>query len=250
MENLINEFNELMFVGPLWPASLLVCMMVIYAMIAALGFIDLGLDGPDIDLDAPGLDVPEIDVPEFDVPDLDVPDVGVGGGDVDISHPSGLDFLSGIGATSIRLTNFGRVPLIIWAGVFTLAFWIISYAFWHNFDVHRYSPTWVPSILLAIRNWVLAIIVTKAVTQPVVGKFAPEPGYDKDRLLGATCEIWSYEATPTFGQAKFRTNASPLLLNVRTDGPTVTKGTEVRIIDFDPLKRVYTVSNIQPEKQS
>ncbi len=131
-----------------------------------------------------------------------------------------------------------------------MIFWTISYVLWHAFDASRYEPVWLPSVLLGIRNFVVAVICTKFVTQPVVGKFSPQPGYTKDRLLGATCEISSIQAPSTFGQAKFRTNAAPLLLNVRTTGTEIPKGTEVRIVDFEPTKRIYTVTEIQPENES
>ena len=139
---------------------------------------------------------------------------------------------------------------MIWMGVFVFLFWMLSYGLWHGFDSDRYAPTWIPSMLLVVRNGVMAIIATKYITQPVVGKFLPPPAYDKDRLLGATCEISSIVACPSFGQARFRTNSAPLLLNVRTDGPEIPKGTEVRIVDVDPSKRIYTVAEILPENET
>ena len=232
-----------MFVGPVWPASILVCLMIVYTLVALLGLIDLDLDAPDIDLDA------DVSI-DMGSPDLDAAPFDVAGGDVEVGQPGSFEFLSGIAATTIRWTNFGQIPLVIWGGVFTVVFWAVSYGLWHGFDADHFDPLWLPSILLSVRNVVLAVIGTKFITQPIVGKFTPEPGYDKDRLLGATCEISSITASPTFGQAKFRTNAAPLLLNVRTDGGEFPKGTEVRIVDFDPTKRIYTVTEIQPENET
>jgi hypothetical protein len=225
-----------MFVGPVWPASIIVCLLVVYTIFALIGLIDLGFDVPDVDLDA------SIDL------DVDV-DMGVDVGHVDGAHLD-VDFLHGLGGATVRWTNFGRVPIVIWGGIFTVAFWSVSYWLWHSFDSNRYEPNWFPSILLSIRNFVIATGIAKAVTQPMLGYFSPPPSYDQRRLMGATCEICTTEATPEFGQAKFRTNASPLLLNVRTDGPHISKGTEVRIIGFDKDKRIYKVTHLQPETQS
>jgi hypothetical protein len=227
------ELAERMFVGPIWPASILVCLLVVYTLLALIGLIDFGFDVPDVDVDA-GID-------------LDVPDMAVdlpNGAHVDV------DFLQGLGATTVRLTNFGRIPVVLWGGVFAVAFWSLSYALWHNYDVHRYQPTWLPSILLSIRNLVIATAITKGATQPMLRWFIDPPSYDHSKLLGATCEICTSEATPEFGQAKFRTNASPLLLNVRTDGAHIAKGTEVRIIGFDKEKRIYKVTQLPSENQS
>lgn len=249
MEEVLTDLADRMFVGPVWPASILVCLMVMYTLVALIGLIDLDLDAPDLDLDADlSVDL-DMDV-DVGTPSLDAADFDVAGGDVDVGHAGGFDFLTGFAATTVRWSNFGRVPLVIWFGAFTVVFWTISYGLWHGFDSSRYEPVWLPSILLGCRNFVLAVIATKIITQPVVGKFTPEPGYDKDRLLGATCEISSIKASPTFGQAKFRTNAAPLLLNVRTNGPEIPKGTEVRITDFDPKKRIYTVTEIEPENET
>jgi hypothetical protein len=68
--------------------------------------------------------------------------------------------------------------------------------------------------------------------------------YDDESLVGQTAIISSGEATPQFGQAKYSTGGAPLLLNVRTDGPHVIKGTSVRIVAFEPRKRTYTVTPI------
>jgi hypothetical protein len=231
----LTQLAERMFVGPVWPASIVVCALIVYTLFALIGLIDFGFDVPDVDLD------PSIDL------DVDV-DLGVDLGDG--VHLDGGDLLHGLGATSIRWTNFGRVPIVVWGGIFAVAFWSVSYGLWHTFDSNRYDPTWLPSILLSIRNFVIATAVVKGATQPMLKYFVDPPKYDQRRMLGATCEICTSEATPEFGQAKFRTNASPLLLNVRTDGPHIAKGTEVRIIGFDKEKRIYEVTHLPSETQS
>ena len=175
-----------------------------------------------------------------EAPDLDVPD----GAHLD------FDFLHGLGAGSIRATNFGRVPMVLWGGIFTVAFWSVSYALWHVVDSSWFSAGWLASSLLSVRNAFIAVAITKVVTQPMLKHFIPPPKYGHEKLLGATCEICTVEATDEFGQAKFRTNAAPLLLNVRTDGPHIPKGTEVRIIGFDREKRIYKVTHLQQETTS
>nr|AKB95194.1 hypothetical protein [uncultured bacterium] len=230
---------EQMFVGPLWPASILVCLLAGYTLMAMFGLIDFGMDAPEIDLD-PGLDIdPAI---EIDVPDVAAPDAG--------GVPADWDFWQGIGGASVRWTNFGRIPIIIWGATFAFSYWIVSYLLWHGFDADRYSPTLIPSLLLSLRNVVIATAMTKGLTEPLLGYFIAGPSYDEANLIGATCEVSTTEATPDFGQAKFRTNAAPLLLNIRTDGPHVAKGTEVKIIGFDRSKRIYTVTQLTLETQS
>ncbi len=232
MSELLVKFSESFLVGPVWPASVLLVLMILYSAVAAIGLADFDL-GVDVDLDLDGADVPDLDA-----------------GGIDGAEIHGTGLMGSLGAMTVRWSNFGRIPIAIWGGVFTLALWAIAYSLWHGYDVDRYSPTLIPSILLSIRNMVVAIAITKVVTQPLVGKFDKEPGYDSKRIVGSTCEISSIEATPSFGQAKFRTNAAPLLLNVQTDGATIPRGTEVRVVDFNPHKRIYTVTNITSESSS
>ncbi len=220
----ILQFASHLFVGPVWPASILVCLLAIYTLLALIGLVDLDVDMPDIE-----------------TPDIETLDV-----DTNVD----LDALQGIGAATVRWTNFGRVPVVIWGGIFTLGFWIVSYLLWHQFDVRRYEPTLLASTLLCLRNLVIATGIAKVCTEPMVKHFVAAPAYDQTRLIGATCEIVSVEATPDYGQARFRTDAAPLLLNVRTDGPHIDKGKEVRIVAFDSKTRVYQVTNLPSEASS
>ena len=66
--------------------------------------------------------------------------------------------------------------------------------------------------------------------------------FESKSLIGKEAEISSYEATSEHGQVKYKTDAAPLLLNVRTDGPHLEKGTRVWITHYDPKRRVYIVS--------
>ena len=248
MEEFLNQVETELFVGPLWPASVLFSLMCVYAVVALFGFVDLGMDA-DVDLDL-DLDVDvdlDLDIdPSVHTPNLDAGEFAVSDGDVGLEL-SGQGLLASLGALTVKWTNFGRVPIAIWGGVFTASFWALAYVLWHSFDKQRYSAELLPTILLSIRNAVMAVVITKLVTNPMVSAFTPKPGYDNRRIVGCTCEISSLEATPTSGQAKFRTEASPLLLNVRTKSSSLSRGTEARIVDYDAEKKIYTVTEIKSE---
>ena len=217
------QLLERMFVGPMWPASVLVCLLIVYAFVALLGLIDLDL-GFDIDTD--------IDV------DAEVPST-----EVDLQG----DLFGGAGAATLRWLNLERLPLVLWMSIFTIVFWGVSYVLWYGFDHIRYAPTLLPSLLLVLRNGVIAVLATKVLTGPLNRAFQPAPTYDPSNLIGKTCAVSTGEVTGTFGQAKFQTDAAPLLLNIRTDGETITKGSLVRIIAFDNERRVYKVTAASEE---
>ena len=247
MSEIVDQFVQRMFVGPVWPASILVVLLTGYAALAVIGLIDLDFDGPEIDLDVdPGLDIdPGMDLDagvDIDA-GMDV-DAGIDGAEIPVGGAGGIDGIQSFALMSLRFVNFGRMPMVIWGSIFTVAFWSVSYALWHQYDADHYAPTLWPSVMLAIRNFVFAVFVTKLLTQPLVRVFKPEPRIHAASLIGATGEVSSFEATPDYGQVKFRGRAAPMLLNVRTTGETFSKGEEVRIAGYDAAARVYRIESI------
>ncbi len=195
-----------LFVGPLWPASVLLLLVIAYLALSLITAIDF--DGPDFDLDAHGW--------------------------------------QSLGATTLRWLHLDAIPIVIWAGIFACVNWLLAYILWNSFDSHRDEPTLVTSALLAARNGVLAGLITRFATTPMLPYLAKGLAYDDESLVGQTATISSGEATPQFGQAKYDTGGAPLLLNIRTDGPHAIKGTQVRILAYEPEKRTYTVTPISP----
>ena len=144
VQQAITELATHMFVGPVWPASILVCLMILYTLVALLGLIELDFGTPEVDLD---LDV-DVD-PSIDLgsPDLDAVDFDVANGDIEVSQASGFSFLSGMLAGTIRWTNVGRMPMVIWAGAFTVLFWLVSYTSVALVSICRpfRADVWIPS---------------------------------------------------------------------------------------------------------
>lgn len=193
-----------LFVGPLWPASVLLLLVIGYLAISLITAVDF--DSPDFDLDAHGW--------------------------------------QSLGAATLKWLHLDTIPIVIWAGIFACVNWLLAYILWNSFDSIRYQPTLVTSALLAIRNGVIAGVITRYTTTPMLPYLAKGLAYDDESLVGQTAIISSGEATPQFGQAKYDTGGAPLLLNVRTDGPHAIKGTQVRIVAYEPRKRTYTVTPV------
>ena len=223
MADLLVDLADRIFVGPVWPASVLAILLLVYAILGVFGLLDLGLDAPDFgSSNTIGPDITEI-------------------------IPFNWDFVQGIGGYTIRCTNFGRLPIIVWGGFFTVAYWGVSYGLWHQYDFERYASDWLTSLILSVRNAVIAVGVTKACTQPLLRFFCPPPIYGQENLLGEICVISTSQADDEFGQAEFTTTAAPLLLNIRTDGSIIPKGSPAMIIDFKPKNRIYIVTPLQTE---
>ncbi|MFN9416282.1 MAG: hypothetical protein ACK578_02120 [Pirellula sp.] len=159
-----------------------------------------------------------------------------------IAHFLG-DTLGSFVLAPTKWLNMRSVPFLVWMGIFTIVWWTLSIAWWMALDEWLIvMPSRGMTILLIARNLACALPLTKMITQPMIGWFADNGSVDSKSLIGQEAEICSYEATPESGQAKYKTGASPLLLNVRTDVPRLEKGTRVWITHYDSAKRVYHVS--------
>ena len=211
-----SEFFEVLFTGPVWPPSVLICLLLAYSVLILLGYFELDL----------GLS------------DFTGEDVGSDWGDSGAS----------LGALTTRWLNLDSIPIFIWFGTFGFCWWVLSLGLWIQIDQARYEPTLVSSLILAGRNLVIAILITKVVTYPLKRFFERGSAYRPEHLVGNTCEIETTEATEEFGRARYRTDGAPLLLNVRTRGESLKKGDTAQIIDFDPQSKIYFVQSVEAQQ--
>lgn len=206
------ELITTFFSGPILPASILLCFLLGWSLLALLGTVELDLPGSNLNLD----------------------------GDVDLGDATTLG--DGAALLTLRWLNIGHVPLALWMGVLAIVWWLASATLWLLVDQQFFSPPgWLWSSLLVIKNLAIAVPVTKLVTNPMRSWFVTEK-LNARSLVGQECQISSAQATPEFGQVKFKTDGAPLLLNVRTDGPHLANGTTVWITHYDAKNRVYLVS--------
>jgi Protein of unknown function (DUF1449) len=219
--------------APVLPATLLMCLMLGWAVLILMGSVDLhhSIHLPDADVDLPV--------------DGAIPHSGNGASEVLTSGKTGFSILA------LRWLNLSGVPIIVWACVFTIIWWTFSALAWVTVDSKLFEdPGNFWSTVLVIRNLIVALFLTKVVTNPLKRAFNFEASVNAPQsLIGKECEISSSEATPDFGLVKFPTGGAPLLLNVRTDGVHLPKGTPVWITHYDEKRRVYIVSPTTTKKQ-
>ena len=231
------EFINTLFVGPVLPATMFLGLLLLWNLLAVLGTVDLHMPHGDIDLHLPTdahihADVPtHADVPSHTDVHLDSSSGGIGSGASD-----------GLAVLMMKWLNLKEVPLVLWMGILAVTWWFISAMLWTVVD-RRFltEPGWLWSSILVVRNLAIAIPLTKLATRPMRGWFTTER-ISAHSLIGQECKISSSVASPEFGQVKFKTEGSPLLLNVRTDGPSLAQGTPVWITHYDAKRRLYIVS--------
>ena len=202
------------FMWPTWPATVLVIVCCVYWLLVILGA--MTIDSFDLDLD------------------LD--------GDIDGS-------LLDLGFVPLRFLNLGRVPSMLWFSVFSLAGWLVSRVIATQFGQPAPHAEFVFSsdAFAILRDFAIAALIAKAVTQPLRGKFdVVEPIGSKD-LLGNTCVITSQEVTEEKGEATFVTEGAPLVLHVKAVEKGLGKGDTARIVDYSPEDNIYFVTRAEQE---
>jgi hypothetical protein len=228
----VFELIQPFLAPPVLPATVLLLLLIAWSLFT----ISVGA-GLDFHHGHGGL---HLDDPLSNLGHVDVP---VGGGDSHSMVEALGDTLGAIILTPLKWLNLRSVPLFLWLGIFSICWWSVSIAWWMFLDewmVPNLGLFTVPPLI--VRNFTIGLAATKLITQPMRNWFVVTPGLSSKSLIGAEAEICSYDATPENGQAKYKTGASPLLLNVRTDGPHLAKGTKVWITHFDSRRRIYIVS--------
>ncbi len=192
---------------PTLPATVLLCLTTGYWLLVIIGGADTDLLDVDLDADIdPGLD----------------------------GHESAF----GWGLASLKWLNLGEVPLMLWLSAFALPAWLMSM----TFDRDLVNPGARELLTAWARNFGVALIAAKLLTQPLRGKLKFDEPNTASSLIGQRVIITTTEATPTFGQARYAApQGAPLMLNVRTVTGAIPKGTSAFIVDYLPETRLYLV---------
>jgi hypothetical protein len=207
---MMSEFVETAFSPTAIPATILLLVVALYWFVAVVG--GIGLDFLDFDFDF----------------------------DADFDGHTSFDSILSAGAITLRFLNIGQLPINIWISVFAIAFWLLA-VMWRSPEE---LTTALAIVGVIVRNGVIALIPTKLITQPLRGRFDPVEPEQAENLIDRVGTVTTIEINRGGGQARFAHDASPLLLNVRTAQAVLSKGEQVRIIDYDPASNVYTVEKV------
>lgn len=193
-------------------------------LVAACGYWGLMLFGA-VDLDFLDVDV-DLDVDA----DTDL--------DVDVSNASILQF----GFVPLKWLNIGSVPTMLWGSIFALMAFMVS-RLWNTPLPHKQFD-WSTDPLAIVRDFGIAALLTKILTQPLRGRFDPTEPNKAEDLIGQTCIVTTSEVTDRFGEAELATEGAPLRLSVRNEDGDVQKGDEVLITFYRKEENVYLVERM------
>ncbi|QDT38626.1 OB-fold-containig protein [Stratiformator vulcanicus] len=195
------------------PGTVLLGLCLAYWSFVIVGAVDLDMFDIDLDLD---LDL------EFDA---------------EQAAPSVADW----GALSLKFLNIGDVPLMIWLTAFGLSYWTASMLIDQGVN---YDLAWIPILGAIARAFALGVVGAKVMTQPLRGKFKEVETIDAGKLIGRRCEVETSIVDSDFGRIRINEDGAPLMLNARTHGEPIAKGSAATVVDYDPEQRLYWIEPV------
>ena len=197
-----------------FPLTVLLCLVVLYWVVAAFGMVGDGMDAGDLDV----------------------------GADADVHH--GGEGVGGLAAL-MRFVNMDSVPAMIVITVMTSTFWVLSMVLNHLLNPERST-----AIALAILGggFVLSAIITKIITIPFSRIFKSLRNSDKEAqipIIGRTGIVKSGEVTTDFGQVEITKKGAPLLIHARIHegNARLKRGDECIVIDEIEGKGIFYVKS-------
>ncbi len=172
----------------------------------------------------------------LDLSSLDV-DLPEGDGGAPASTAGGFDGI-------LEYFNLRKVPLSIVVSFFALSLWVVGVL--ANHFIHGTSSKLL-GLALVVPNIIVSAHVAKFITAPLVPLFRSMRGDAMERrdLVGTRVIVTSSKADATFGQAEIREVGAPILLNVRTEGEILPRGSEAVILHTNPDTRIHIITKLE-----
>lgn len=195
--------------------TLLLALVVCYWLLVIFGALDFEADLPDTGLDL----------------------------DSDGHHAHQGMSTGGVWITAGRLFGFSQVPIVVWLSFLVLFMWFLSLVLNEKWNAaHGVAQAFI----LLVPNLISSLVITKLVTIPVARLFKAMADSDTEAevVIGRTGTVCSIEADETYGQLEITANGAPLLINVRTQGGTLVKGTQAKITAAGPDNAFYFIESV------
>jgi hypothetical protein len=199
-----------------FPLTVLLCLVVLYWIVAAFGILGDGMDAGDLDVDA----------------------------DID-AHHSG-DGVGGLAAL-MRFVNMDSVPAMIVITILASTYWVLSMVLNHLLNPNR---TTVIALAILGGGFVLSTIITKIITIPFSQLFKSLRNSDKEAqipIIGRSGIVKSGEVTTDFGQVEITKKGPPLLIHARIHegNARLKRGDQCIVIDEIEGKGIFYVKSLK-----
>lgn len=155
--------------------------------------------------------------------------------------------LGDVPAAMLRVVNAGFVPLTVVLSILILMMWVGSITLNYYFNPGK---SWLLAAAFLAVAFVLAVIATKILTQPLVPLMRRlKEAENVAPVIGEVGIVRSIEMDSKYGQVEVeRPGGATALLNARlgADAEPVPRGTTVAIISLDETSGLYLVRPLPP----
>mgnify|MGYP006280147001 FL=1 len=155
--------------------------------------------------------------------------------DFDLDCSSNLYFDGGV--KIIKFLNIGAVPIMIYGTILFLVLWVLSMLVYYT----NISPQSFGGFLIFGQNIIIAVLLTKALTEPLTGFFAAMEDSSSVEIVGKDCVLKSTINAENIGQAEIMVDGYPIVINVKSVGDTILKGSAAVVVSKVEEKDLYIV---------
>ncbi|MDR3157970.1 MAG: DUF1449 family protein [Zoogloeaceae bacterium] len=230
------NFLETILSYPVIVCTILLCVVLVYWILAIAGLVDFENSGPDLDI---GSDIVG-----------DVGDIGGGDADVDLDAPDlhhhpldGEPQISTLAGYLVAL-GLGGVPFSVVVSLLVLFSWVIASiaALW----ILPFVPTdvlrFVAGSVLLVAAFAFAIPPAAVCVRPMRRLFVTHNAISNASLVGQECVILTGTVDEKFGRAEVPARGAGYHIRVIAKTPnSLTRGDTAIIMEYDEAARLYHI---------
>jgi len=175
-----------------------------------------------------------------DAPDADV-DAGDADVDMDVDGPEAHGPLHGF----LGLFRMRDVPVTVSFSLVVFFAWVACLVFTAvAAKVGLEAPLAVRALVGLVAAPLFALPLAKLATRPIAPLLTVKKAKSSKDLIGKTCTIRTGKADATFGEAVVKDTGADLVLRVRVDTGSLSRGEEGLIVGFDEEREEYIVASM------
>jgi hypothetical protein len=137
----------------------------------------------------------------------------------------------------LKFLNLGSVPIIIYGTIFFLLLWVLSMLLYYS----NISPRSIWGLLAFILNCIISAFITKGLTEPLKKFFSSMEDRSDIEIIGQSCILKSNLSSANIAQAEIIVDDYPIIINVKSLGESIIRGSRAIVISKDNKNEIYIV---------
>ncbi|TDX52487.1 hypothetical protein [Orenia marismortui] len=137
----------------------------------------------------------------------------------------------------LKFLNIGAVPIMFYGTILFLVLWALSMLVYYT----NISPSSLLGTLIFVQNFIISIFITKGLTEPLKGFFDSMEDRSDIKIIGQSCVLKSSLNSDNIAQAEMIVNGYPIVINVKSLGENIVKGSQIIVVSKVQGKELYIV---------